>query len=49
MPVSRRWTELEDECSALPECEDGEGTLFGIDIALNSGVQWLFNRYGATS
>jgi preprotein translocase subunit SecE len=23
--------------------------LFGIDIALSSGVQWLFNRYGAAS
>jgi preprotein translocase SecE subunit len=21
--------------------------LFGVDIALNSAVQWLFNRFGA--
>jgi preprotein translocase subunit SecE len=23
--------------------------LFGVDIALNNAVQWLFNRFGATS
>jgi hypothetical protein len=23
--------------------------LFGVDIALNNGVQWLFARFGAAS